>query len=76
MIKCHFIGHELILFQLSLRDEDLKQSEKEQEEALLRQKMLEEKCHDLEVQIDKNNQAKDEKARQIKLMEVHNADLQ
>uniref|UniRef100_A0A8C8E1S3 Cingulin-like 1 n=1 Tax=Oryzias sinensis TaxID=183150 RepID=A0A8C8E1S3_9TELE len=62
--------------ELSLRDEDLKQSEKEQEEALLRQKMLEEKCHDLEVQIEKNNQAKDEKARQIKLMEVHNADLQ
>uniref|UniRef100_A0A3P9KGU2 Cingulin like 1 n=1 Tax=Oryzias latipes TaxID=8090 RepID=A0A3P9KGU2_ORYLA len=62
--------------ELSLRDEDLKQSEKEQEEALLKQKMLEEKCHDLEVQIEKNNQAKDEKARQIKLMEVRIAQME
>lgn len=58
------------LFQLSLREQDLQMCQRERDEALLREKTLEKKLHDLETETQKNNQNKDDKSRQFKLMEV------
>lgn len=44
--------------------------QRERDEALLREKTLEKKLHDLEMETQKNNQNKDDKSRQFKLMEV------
>lgn len=39
---------------------------------MLREKALEKKVHDLEVEAGMMSNTKEDKARQIKLMEVHN----
>ncbi|XP_041840317.1 cingulin-like protein 1 isoform X2 [Melanotaenia boesemani] len=62
--------------ELSLREEDLRQSERERDEAVVREKMLEKKVHDLEVEAETNAQAKDDKSRHIKLMEDRIAQLE
>lgn len=56
--------------QLSLQEQDLRQCQRERDEALLHEKTLEKKLQDLEMETEKNSQNKDDKSRQMKLMEV------
>lgn len=60
------------MFQLSLREEELRRSQRERDEAVLREKTLEKKVHDLEVEVETKAHTKDDKSRHIKLMEVRN----
>ncbi|XP_071344471.1 cingulin-like protein 1 isoform X2 [Trachinotus anak] len=62
--------------ELSRREEDLRQCQREREEAELREKTLEHKVHDLEVQAEANAHTKEDKSRHIKLLEDRIAQLE
>ncbi|XP_047436626.1 cingulin-like protein 1 isoform X2 [Mugil cephalus] len=62
--------------QLSNREEDLRQCQRERDEAVLREKTLDQKVQDLEAEAEKNSHAKDDKARHIKLMEERISQLE
>ncbi|KAM4593120.1 cingulin-like protein 1 isoform 2-T2 [Odontesthes bonariensis] len=62
--------------ELSHREEDLRQCQREHDEATDREKTLEKKVHDLEMEAEKNAHAKDEKSRHYKVMEVRIAQLE
>ncbi|XP_072236627.1 cingulin-like protein 1 isoform X1 [Leuresthes tenuis] len=62
--------------ELSHREEDLRQCQREQDEAIDMKKTLEKKVHDLEMEAEKNAHAKDEKSRHIKVMEVRISQLE
>uniref|UniRef100_A0A7N6AMZ5 Myosin tail domain-containing protein n=1 Tax=Anabas testudineus TaxID=64144 RepID=A0A7N6AMZ5_ANATE len=56
--------------------EDLRQCQRERDEAVLREKTLEKKVHDLEVETETKANIKDDKSRQIKLLEDRIAQLE
>ncbi|XP_068431416.1 cingulin-like protein 1 [Clinocottus analis] len=60
----------------SLREEDLRQCQRERDEAVLRETTLEKMIQDLELETDKKAHAKDEKARQVKHLEDRIAQLE
>ncbi|XP_067341997.1 cingulin-like protein 1 isoform X2 [Channa argus] len=62
--------------ELSHRKEDLRQCQKERDEAVLREKTLGKKVQDLMIEAEKKTHAKDDKSRQIKLMEDRIAQLE
>lgn len=61
-------------FQLSLREDELRRCKTERDEAVLKEQTLEKNVHDLEMEAEKNKQTKDDKSRQMKLMEVTHSD--
>ncbi|MED6247039.1 hypothetical protein ATANTOWER_028529, partial [Ataeniobius toweri] len=61
---------------LSLRKDELKHCQRERDEAVLREQTLEKKVHDLELEAEKNTRVKDDKTRQMKLMEERIAQLE
>lgn len=56
--------------QLSRQEEELQRCQRERDEATLREKALEKKLQDLEGEAETKANAKEDKARQVKLMEV------
>lgn len=56
--------------QLSNLEEDLRQCKRERDEAVLNEKVLEQKVYDLEMEAETKAHSKDDKSRQLKLMEV------
>lgn len=49
----------------------MRQCQRERDEALLREKTLNDKVHELEEEAETKANAKDDKARHVKLMEVN-----
>ncbi|KAM9764983.1 cingulin-like protein 1 isoform 1-T1 [Menidia menidia] len=62
--------------ELSLREADLRQCQRERDQAVDNEQMLEKKVQDLEMEAEKNANAKEEKARHLKLMEARLSQLQ
>uniref|UniRef100_A0A3B4XJA8 Cingulin like 1 n=1 Tax=Seriola lalandi dorsalis TaxID=1841481 RepID=A0A3B4XJA8_SERLL len=62
--------------QLSRREEDLRQCQRERDEAELRERMLEKKVNELEMEADTNAHTKEDKSRHIKLLEDRIAQLE
>lgn len=60
------------MFQLLQQEEELRQCQWERDEAALREKALEKKFHDLEVEAEAKANTKEDKSRHIKIMEVRN----
>lgn len=60
----------MFLLQLSQREEELQRCQREHAEATIREKELEKKLQDLEGEAETKANAKEDKARQVKLMEV------
>lgn len=60
------------MFQLLQQEEELRQCQWERDQAALREKALEKRFHDLEVEAEAKASAKEDKSRHIKLMEVRN----
>lgn len=56
--------------QLSQQEEQLQRCQRERDEAALREKALEKKLQDLEGEAEMKANAKEDRARQVKLMEV------
>lgn len=52
------------------QDEDLRQYQRERDEAVVKEKVLEKKVQELEVEAESRTSAKEDKARHIKIMEV------
>ncbi|XP_023256515.1 cingulin-like protein 1 [Seriola lalandi dorsalis] len=61
---------------LSRREEDLRQCQRERDEAELRERMLEKKVNELEMEADTNAHTKEDKSRHIKLLEDRIAQLE
>lgn len=59
-------------FQLVHQEEDVRRCQRERDEAVVREKVLEKKFHELEVEAETRASVKEDKARHIKLMEVQN----
>lgn len=59
-----------VLLQLSQQEEELQRCQRERDEATLREKALEKKLQDLEGEAETKANAKEDRARQVKLMEV------
>uniref|UniRef100_A0A665U7H2 Myosin tail domain-containing protein n=1 Tax=Echeneis naucrates TaxID=173247 RepID=A0A665U7H2_ECHNA len=55
--------------ELSHREEDLRHCQRQKDEAEHREKMLEKKVHELEVEAEANAHTKEDKSRQIRLLE-------
>lgn len=49
----------------------MRQSQRERDEALVKEHTLEKRVRDLEAEAEKNALSKEEKSRHVKLMEVH-----
>lgn len=49
----------------------MRQSQRERDEALVKENTLEKRVRDLEAEAEKNALSKEEKSRHVKLMEVH-----
>lgn len=60
-----------VSFQLSQQEAELQQCRRERDQAVLRVKALENKLQDVEGEAETKAGAKDDRARQIKLMEVN-----
>lgn len=58
------------VLQLSHVEDDLRQCKRERDDAVLKEKALEQKVYDLEVEAETKAHSKDDKIRQVKLMEV------
>ena len=58
------------IIQLSNLEDDLRQCKRERDEAVLNEKVLEQKVYDLEMEAETKAHSKDDKSRQLKLMEV------
>ena len=58
------------VLQLSHVEEDLRQCKRERDDSVLKEKALEQKVYDLEVEAETKAHSKDDKIRQVKLMEV------
>lgn len=56
--------------QLVHQDEDLQQYQRERDEAVVKEKVLEKKVQELELEAESRTNAKEEKARHVKIMEV------
>lgn len=52
-------------------EDDLRQCKRERDDAVLKEKALEQKVYDLEVEAETKAHSKDDKIRQVKLMEVY-----
>lgn len=51
-------------------EEDLRQCKRERDDAVLKEKVLEQKVYHLEVEAETKTNSKEDKIRQVKLMEV------
>lgn len=58
------------VLQLSHVEEDLRECKRERDDAVLKEKALEQKVYHLEVEAETKAHSKDDKIRQVKLMEV------
>lgn len=58
--------------QLVHQDEDLRRYQRERDEAVVKEKVLEKKVQELELEAESRTNAKEDKARHIKIMEVCN----
>lgn len=65
-----------VLLQLSQQEGELQQCERERDQAVLRVKVLEKKLQDLEGEAETKANSKEDRARQIKLMEVNRDGVQ
>lgn len=59
------------VLQLSHVEDDLRQCKRERDDAVLKEKALEQKVYHLEVEAETKAHSKDDKIRQVKLMEVY-----
>lgn len=54
------------------QEEDLRQYQRERDEAVVKEKVLEMKVQELELEAESRSNAKEDKARHMKIMEVRN----
>lgn len=66
----------VFFFQLVHQEEDVRRCQRERDEAVVREKVLEKKFHELEAEAEARANVKEDKARHIKLMEVQNIYIQ
>lgn len=58
------------MFQIRLMEENLRDHQRAQDEAITKTQLLEQTVKGLEYELEAKNHLKDDRARQIKLMEV------
>lgn len=66
-MKCIIV---IFLFQMRLLEENLRDHQRAQDEAITKTQLLEQTVKGLEYELEAKNHLKDDRARQIKLMEV------
>lgn len=57
------------------QEEDLRQYQRERDEALVKEKVLDNKVQELELEAESRSNVKEDKARHVKIMEVLNGEL-